>query len=340
MVANSVPDRATRVGHPNLNSTPLRPVFVANTARPRAPPWPAAPYPARNSGVPIRQFDVEFDLAWSAKASRFCGAATRGVWHGSRYSGAARGDRGFSIMNEIGAPEDLTQARALQSDREFDSCLPNRARSRADRYWTPLAVASRAAQLFRQHGASSVLDVGCGPGKFCIAAACAEPELHWQGVEQRATLVQTARRLTRRLGVRNAHFSAADALDISWDPFDGFYFFNPFAENVYGDKCRYDGTVVLSARRFASDLIQIEKRLAATRAGTVLVTYHGLGGPIPSSFDPIHTEPAGTDRLRTWLKRPGPAENWSWIDHHDEAQRVPQRDVHEALLELAREDEG
>ena len=140
---------------------------------------------------------------------------------------------------------------ALETDQLFDSCLPPKARARADQYWTPLAVAGRAAALFRRHGGSSVLDVGCGPGKFCIAAGCAEPGLQLTGVEQRVNLVHTARRLARRFQLKNVRFSLADALEVSWNQFDGFYFFNPFVENLFSRAARFDDTVGLSMLRFA-----------------------------------------------------------------------------------------
>jgi len=219
----------------------------------------------------------------------------------------------------------------FECDARFDAHLPNRARERADQYWTPVAVARRAARLFRERGVTTVLDVGCGPGKFCIVAGRTEPGLLLDGVEQRSLLVRSATRLAARLGVTNVRFSLADAVEIAWDAYQGFYFFNPFAENVLSKRAQFDGAVELSRQRFAADLIHIEQLLATTRVGTVVVTYHGLGGPIPSCFDPVHAEQAGTDVLRVWVKRQRQTEGWSWLDSSQDLTRATRAEIYGAL---------
>jgi len=239
-------------------------------------------------------------------------------------------------MTDLAEPKLAAQHCALASDQRFDAQLPQKARLRADQYWTPVSVAARAAELFRRHRATTILDVGCGPGKFCLAAACAAPELQFEGVEQRVGLVHTARRLARQLNVKNVHFSLANALEISWDRFDGFYFFNPFVENVFSPPTQFDATVELSVLRFAWDLIQVEHLLAAARVGSAIVTYHGLGGPIPSCFELVHTEAAGTDQLRVWLKRHRRSEAWCWVDSEREISKAARQDVYDALVQLAR----
>jgi SAM-dependent methyltransferase len=239
-------------------------------------------------------------------------------------------------MNELAELKLAAPNCVLASDQRFDAHLPHRARLRADQYWTPVSVAARAAELFRSHRARTILDVGCGPGKFCLAAGSAAPELHFEGVEQRVGLVNAARRLARQLNVKNVHFSLANALEISWDRFDGFYFFNPFVENVFSRPTQFDATVELSMLRFAWDLIQVEHLLAGARVGAVIVTYHGLGGPIPSCFELVHTEAAGTDQLRVWLKRRRRTEAWCWVDSEREVTKAVRQDVYDALVQLAR----
>jgi SAM-dependent methyltransferase len=218
------------------------------------------------------------------------------------------------------------------SDAEFDALLPDYARARSEDYWTPAAVAQRAAQLFVDHGARRVLDVGSGIGKFCLLAAASQPEVEWIGIDRRELLVQDARALAVRSGLDNVRFECGDAFDCAWDAFDGFYFFNPFGENLVPVKERFDTSVRLSRSRFLEDVQHVESHLRALRTGSVLVTYHGLGGPIPSSFAIVSDEPAGTDRLRAWQKTS--TEDAAWV--HIETREGVCCAIHEQVRQAVR----
>jgi hypothetical protein len=121
---------------------------------------------------------------------------------------------------------------------------------------------------------------------------------------------------------------------ISWDAYQGLYFFNPFAENIFHEKDRLDDDVHLSVLRFASELLRVERLLERARVGTVVVTYHGLGGPIPSSYELVTDERAGSDRVRTWIQRPRLDSRWVWLEGENSVLRVPRSDVHCALASL------
>jgi hypothetical protein len=67
-------------------------------------------------------------------------------------------------------------AETLQTDRHpadgaFDRFLPERLRAVSPFYWSPLAVAQRAAEWFSDAGVQNVVDIGSGAGKFCVAGA-------------------------------------------------------------------------------------------------------------------------------------------------------------------------
>lgn len=209
-------------------------------------------------------------------------------------------------------------------DRVFDELLSPMARSRSRPFWTPIGVAQRAAKRLAERGARRVLDVGSGPGKFCIVAACARPEVQFRGIEHRAELVEGATALGRRLRLDNLEFSCGDALAADWHGFDGLYFFNPFAENSFAPEDVFDATVELSAVRLASELLRSTRLLSSVRVGTVVVTYHGLSGPIPSSFELDFEERAGSTFLRTWVKRRAHEEAWCHLESGDCVSRVPQ----------------
>lgn len=188
-------------------------------------------------------------------------------------------------------------------DAAFDGLYTGRVRDVSKHFWTPVAVAGRVSSLLSQLGASRVLDVGAGAGKFCNAAAPMSPQLTFVGVEQRGDLVATARSTTRLLGLANVCHVHANVTEVSWTGFDALYFYNPFGENLnLSDADCVDDAVELSSQRYMSEVAWAEHRLASLAVGTIVVTYHGFGGGVPASFDLIREESCGTDRLRVWMK--------------------------------------
>jgi hypothetical protein len=238
------------------------------------------------------------------------------------------------------APDRFDHARAsLLGGRcregAFDELLPLPVRAKASRYWSPLSVGRRAASRFADFGARQILDVGAGPGKFCITAASAHPELRFCGIEQRGPLVEIARDLAFRLRLPNLEFRVGNALSIPWGDFDGFYFFNPFAENIFSSESIFDEAVELSESRLAFELLRVLELLTSLRTGTVVVTYCGLGGAIPSSFDLMREEPVGSGYLRTWIKRRSYDDAWCHLDIHDDVSRMQRRRLEERLENLS-----
>jgi SAM-dependent methyltransferase len=187
-------------------------------------------------------------------------------------------------------------------DAAFDRIYPPAIRALSRRHWTPVHVGRRVAELFRKAGARYVLDVGAGVGKFALVAAAAEPALHFVGVERRARLVRIARIAAFRLRIENALFLEGDATTMCWRDFDGIYFFNPLAENLFGKADRIDSDVELSNSRFVRDMLRVEEALRVAPTGTVVVTYHGSSTRIPTSYEVAHAERAGSDWLRVWTK--------------------------------------
>jgi SAM-dependent methyltransferase len=197
----------------------------------------------------------------------------------------------------------LRGALTLRDDGAFDAYYGGRADELGYHYWTPIGVATRVAHLLRRLGSRRVLDVGAGPGKFCVAAAATCPTMTFTGVEQREELVTLASAAARNLGLGNVELVHGDVFDVDWESYDALYFFNPFGENLYvhpGD--RFDDKVELSGARFIREIRRAEAALEGLREGTILVTYHGFGGAIPGSFDLLKEEPFGIRALRVWIK--------------------------------------
>jgi SAM-dependent methyltransferase len=192
--------------------------------------------------------------------------------------------------------------REVDEDDAFDCQLPRRLQMKSALHLTPAAIARQAARLLAPDPGMRVLDVGCGPGKFCVIAACEMPAATFVGVEIRPHLVKLARKLAGRLGVSNASFVAGDALQLDWADFDAFYFYNPFAEQLHDHSHLLDRRLELDPARFLDYVVGARERLAAARIGTRLVTYHGLGAPPPDGYDLVDTRFTGTEDLELWIK--------------------------------------
>lgn len=226
-----------------------------------------------------------------------------------RESGPPRSAQGRDSIPRLELPSDpgleavIAALRAHEevSDAEFDALFPPWVRARSERHWTSVAVALRAARFLAEEERARVLDVGSGPGKFCLLGA-SSTAAEFTGVERRRHLAQTARELARRYGIERAHFLSGDLRELAWGDFTGFYFYNPFAENRFGQLERIDDTVELNPARFELDLAFVLEQLARAPAGTRVAIYCGLGADPPVAYDLVGSEWFGAYELELWQK--------------------------------------
>lgn len=191
---------------------------------------------------------------------------------------------------------------AFADDESFDVQLPLHLRMKSMVHFTPLSVAQHAARLLAPVPGTRVLDVGSGPGKFCLTAARECPDSHFVGVEFREKLVTVATRLAHDLALSNVEFVHANAFDLDWAKFDSFYFFNPFAEQLYSGFLYIDHSIAFDPANYVTYVFAVRRRLAAARIGTRVVTYHGFGGAAPAGYDLISEQAYGSDRVELWQK--------------------------------------
>ena len=190
----------------------------------------------------------------------------------------------------------------LADDAAFDELLPSSLQIKSSLHFTPVDVARHAARLLAPEPGTSVLDVGAGPGKFCLAAALAMPGAQFVGAEWRPHLVRFATRTANESGQANARFVAVDALELDWSRYDAFYFYNPFAEQLFAPALALDRTIDLDATNFVRYVLAVRQRLAHARIGTRVVTYHGFGAPLPPGYECMRADTMGTDRVELWIK--------------------------------------
>jgi SAM-dependent methyltransferase len=184
-------------------------------------------------------------------------------------------------------------------DEKFDLIYPAQIRKLSSLFWTPVAVAVEAAKLLVTDRVCRVLDIGCGPGKFCLVGASLTGG-RFTGVEQRSDLVAAARKAATNLGLSNVEFIHGNVIDVAFADYDAFYLFNPFEENMLcGHKI--DRAVQLAPRLFKRYTSHVAAQLGARPVGTHVVTYAGYADDIPACY---YCESAlFGDDLKLWIKQ-------------------------------------
>jgi SAM-dependent methyltransferase len=155
-----------------------------------------------------------------------------------------------------------------------------------------------AAKLLVEKPATRVLDIGCGPGKFCMIGATTT-EGHFTGVEQRKVLVRAARNLLKRHRVANAEIIHGNITGVDFRSFNAFYLFNPFEENIL-PMLRIDHGVELAPELYSCYTLHVQLELARMPVGTRVVTYCGDCAEIPECY--LREETAFGGKLILWVK--------------------------------------
>jgi len=189
--------------------------------------------------------------------------------------------------------------RLLLNDETFDWLYPEPVEAISKKHWTPLAVAQRAAEFLAEPG-KTVLDIGSGAGKFCLAAAYYQPECYFFGVEQRHELVDCAYEAKFYMRLNNVNFLCANITQIDFKKFDNFYFYNAFFENIETDNA-IDDTIATSYSLYAYYTRYLYNQLERRPSGTRLVTFHSFGTEVPHSYQ--LADIANEGFLKMWIKR-------------------------------------
>lgn len=184
------------------------------------------------------------------------------------------------------------------TDLEFDQNYSEPVRRLSAIHWSPVDVCRMAAQLLVKGPATRVLDIGCGPGKFCMIGAMTT-EGHFTGIEQRKRLVRAARSLLSKHAVKNAEIFHGNITGVDFRAFDAFYLFNPFEENILPD-LRIDHGVELGSELYSEYTRHVRLELSRMPVATRIVTYCGDCTEIPECYLPEET--AFGDKLILWVK--------------------------------------
>lgn len=197
---------------------------------------------------------------------------------------------------------DALQAGHGVDDDAFDQFIPHEDRRVSSEYWTPVVVATRAAQWLDYFGARSVVDIGSGVGKFCVAAALGS-DCRFTGIEHRMRLVAAARALARTFEVDDrVAFLESTMINAGWPKADAYYLYNPFGENLCRHEYQLDRDVELGIDRYKREISAAERFIEHAPRGTFLVTYNGFGGRVADSYEEVAVDRDLPYELRMWRK--------------------------------------
>ena len=188
------------------------------------------------------------------------------------------------------------------SDGTFDRFLPHRLGVVSARYWTPLRVAARAAAWLDELNIRSLVDIGSGAGKFCVATAIMS-RCSFLGIEHRKDLVATARALSQVFGVQaRVSFLEGTFGEALLPDAECYYFYNPFLEAMLEPEAWLDDHVEHGECRYDRELLAVEHWLSQAPVGTYVLTYNGLGTDLPRTFSEIRNDQSFPCNLRLYRK--------------------------------------
>lgn len=193
----------------------------------------------------------------------------------------------------------LAKNKLELTEENFNSCLPDYLQTRSKRFFTPFHVAQTATDWLTEDGKKTILDIGAGVGKFCIAGSTYSDSF-FCGIEYRPSLAKIANELIIKFNISNAIVQHGDITEIDFKNFDAFYLYNPFFENLI-PSLRLNNEIELAASLYGYYFNHTEKQLDKTKTGTRLVTYHGNNFEVPESFKKIKENKDST--LKLWIKK-------------------------------------
>ena len=199
-------------------------------------------------------------------------------------------------------------AAALRAGRSsandaFDRFLPQELREVSAQYWTPRPTVRRAAAWLREAQVRTVVDIGSGAGKFCVATALLT-RCRFTGVEQRASLVSAARGLAGIFNVDDrVRFVHANCGASTTPAGDAYYLFNPFGPYYFGSARFDDPSVVFTQETYQADVAAVTALLSRAPLGTFVITCNGFGGQVPPSYEQIDVDLGLRGTLRLWKKQ-------------------------------------
>ena len=190
----------------------------------------------------------------------------------------------------------------LVSDREFDEIFPPYYRAASDVHWSSIEVARQIAFWLNEMPKFRFIDIGCGVGKLCLLLQLlTQQEIH--GIEQRINLVRIAKEIIKTNSLTQISIVALNMVALDWSKYDVYYLYNPFQEHVVGSGPGViEPNIDLNSKYFAHYTSEVFRQLSWAEPGKLLITYHGFGGRVPSSWKLIVSKHIEKGHLELWKK--------------------------------------
>ncbi len=184
-------------------------------------------------------------------------------------------------------------------DAQFNQLYPSSIQQLAQRHFTPLAVAEKAAHFLVAESNVRILDIGSGAGKFCLAAAYYQPKAFYYGIEQRKRLYTQATKAKETLQLQNVSFMNGNFTQIDFRNYNHFYFYNAFYENITGTD-KIDDSIAYSLELYNYYNRYLYKQLEQKPTGTRLAAYHSLEDEMPQGYQLVGSDM--NELLKFWIK--------------------------------------
>lgn len=193
----------------------------------------------------------------------------------------------------------LKRNRLELTEENFNRLLPGYLQRASRLYFTPIRVAQIAAGWLTEDGAKTVLDIGAGVGKFCVAGASLNSSFYF-GIEYRESVAQIANDMISKFQLPNSIVQHGDVVELDFLNFDAFYMYNPFFENLLSTR-RLNNEVELSSPLYGYYSKEVRHKLDCAVPGTRLVTFHGTNFEAPESFRKMKEAEGGL--LKLWVRQ-------------------------------------
>ncbi len=168
------------------------------------------------------------------------------------------------------------------SDSIFDYFLPEKYQEISKVHWTPEKIIDIVIEWFKVQESKRILDIGSGVGKFCIRGA-QKSKMEFIGIEKRLSLYSQANEIKNKLKLTNVKFIHDNILNIDFNKYDSFYYFNPFYEQV----CwlgRIDKETIYSSTKFRKYQDYVFNELNKKVKGTTVITYCAPEFKLPKGY--------------------------------------------------------
>lgn len=169
------------------------------------------------------------------------------------------------------------------TDTGFDALYSAAVKKHSFIHWTPFEIIETTIDWLQLNENSRVLDIGSGAGKFCAIGSMLS-QAHFTGVEKRSDLFDTAQKLCEELKLTNVNFINEDIVNIPFEAFSAFYYYNPFCEYI-AEFDRIDDTISYDPDTFRVYEDYVIDQLDLLPVRTRVVTYCSGTFPLPASYE-------------------------------------------------------